>query len=76
MEVHDMRGAELGYIQQVVNRFPPQTHRQGAHTYTHRRTTDNDIDNAIDRARIDNAEMVLIQEYGIAWFIPSVSSKE
>ena len=74
MEVHDMRKQPLGYIQQVVNRFPARLYHESAYSYTSRETNEDDIARAMLRARDDNADMVMIQEYGIAWYIPNVIS--
>ena len=74
MEVHDMRKQPLGYIQQVVNRFPARLYHESAYSYTSRETTEHDIDRAMNKAHEDNADMVMIQEYGIAWYIPNIIS--
>lgn len=75
MEVHDVRGAELGYIQQIENRFSAREYRQSVVTHVHRETTEDDIALCTDKAHEDNADMVLIQEYGIAWYIPNIARR-
>lgn len=70
MEVHDVRGRELGYIGQVCNRFPAGVYNEHSINHTFRLTTDEDIDNCIDKAHDELADMVMIQEYGISWYVP------
>lgn len=72
MEYHDMRGKPLEYIQQHINRFHPAYYHESSVSYTTRETPQEDIEKAYNRAMNDNADMIIVQEYGIAWYIPNI----
>jgi len=72
MEYHDFRGADLGYIFQQTRRFPPERYTEASISYTHRETTDEDIERAMAYAHEAGTDMVMVQEYGIAWYVPII----
>jgi len=71
MEVHDLRKHPLGYIEQVIQRFPASTYHTHGVNHVDHEVTEPEIERCIDRARNEQADMVMVLNYGVDWFIPN-----
>ena len=74
MEVHDLRGEytpeHRQQLDRLSNRFRARTHHIHAKENM-AGINDEDIEKSLDLARKENAEMVLILNYGIQRYIPN-----
>ena len=69
MNTLDMRGKSLREIGWHCTGYPRQLYHCNTIYYSHRETGDSDIVKAEVEAMRQGAEMMMIQEYGISWYV-------
>ena len=70
MEVNDVRSMGLKHIFQISSRFPPNTHHIHGFSYCHE-TSEDDITRYMCKAQEEQADMIMILNYGVDWYIPN-----
>ncbi len=70
LRIIDARGKPLSEITRIVALYPAGLYNEHGVSYMHRKTTPKDIAEMKRNAEIRGAETMLIQEHGIAFYVP------